>query len=68
MRTIDVHAHSTPQAFVKAVTSGKEWHGLDLGSALDNPRATWTPEQRIADMDSLGVDIQVVSTTAAFYR
>ena len=68
MRTIDVHAHSTPQSFVKAVTSGKEWHGLDLGSALDNPRATWTPEQRIADMDSLGVDIQVVSTTAAFYR
>jgi hypothetical protein len=22
----------------------------------------WTPEQRIADMNSLGVDVQVVST------
>jgi hypothetical protein len=31
------------------------------------PRAVWTPEQRIADMNSLGVDVQVVSTGAGFY-
>ena len=68
MRSIDVHAHSTPQAFIRATTSGRQWHGLKLGSALDNPRNGWEPEQRIADMDSLGVDVQVVSTTAAFYR
>ena len=68
MRSIDVHAHSTPQAFIRATTSGRQWHGLTLGSALDNPRNGWEPEQRIADMDSLGVDVQVVSTTAAFYR
>lgn len=68
MRSIDVHAHSTPQAFIRATTSGQQWHGLTLGSALDNPRNGWEPEQRIADMDSLGVDVQVVSTTAAFYR
>ncbi len=68
MRTIDIHAHSTPQSFIKATTSGEDWHTLNLGSALSNPRNGWTPEQRIADMDSLGVDIQVVSTTAAFYR
>lgn len=68
MRTIDIHAHATPQSFIKAATSGEEWHTLTLGSALSNPRNGWTPEQRIADMNSLGVDIQVVSTTAAFYR
>ena len=68
MRSIDVHAHATPQAFIRATTSGHQWHGLTLGSALDNPRNGWNPEQRIADMDSLGVDVQVVSTTAAFYR
>jgi aminocarboxymuconate-semialdehyde decarboxylase len=28
----------------------------------------WTPEQRLADMDSLGVDMQVVSTNVAFYK
>lgn len=28
----------------------------------------WTPEQRLADMDSLGIDIQVVSTNVAFYK
>jgi aminocarboxymuconate-semialdehyde decarboxylase len=35
---------------------------------LHNPRHAWTPEQRIADMDSLGVDVQVVSTNVAFYQ
>jgi aminocarboxymuconate-semialdehyde decarboxylase len=67
MRSIDIHAHSTPQSFVKAVTAGKDWHGLKLNGRTTNPRNLWTPEQRIADMNSLGVDIQVVSTGAAFY-
>ena len=67
MRTIDIHAHSTPQCFLQTVTTGKDWHGLTLGSALAKPRAAWTPDQRIADMNSLGVDVQVISTTAAFY-
>ena len=33
-----------------------------------NPMNAWTPEQRLADMNSLGVDIQVVSTNVAFYK
>ena len=28
----------------------------------------WTPEQRLADMRSLGIDVQVVSTNVAFYK
>ncbi len=35
---------------------------------LSNPMNAWTPEQRLDDMDSLGVDVQVVSTNVAFYK
>jgi aminocarboxymuconate-semialdehyde decarboxylase len=67
MRSIDIHAHLTPQCYLQTVAKGKAWHGLTKVGDGRNPRAWWTPEQRIADMDSLGVDVQVVSTTAAFY-
>ena len=33
-----------------------------------NSMNAWTPEQRLADMNSLGVDIQVVSTNVSFYK
>ncbi len=69
MRSIDIHAHSTPQCFQRAVLAGRDWHGMTAADGeLFNPRNAWTPEQRLADMDSLGVDIQVVSTTAGFYQ
>ena len=69
MRSIDIHAHSTPQCFQRAVLAGHAWHGMTAADGeLFNPRNAWTPEQRIADMDSLGVDIQVVSTSPGFYQ
>ena len=69
MRSIDIHAHSTPQCFQRAVMAGQDWHGMTAADGeLFNPRNAWTPEQRIADMDSLGVDIQVVSTSPGFYQ
>ena len=69
MRSIDIHAHSTPQCFQRAVLAGRDWHGMTAADGeLFNPRNAWTPEQRIADMDSLGVEMQVVSTTAGFYQ
>jgi aminocarboxymuconate-semialdehyde decarboxylase len=67
MRSIDIHAHLTPQCFIHAMQAGQEWHGIRPGSVRIAPRAVWTPEQRIADMNSLGVDVQVVSTGAGFY-
>ena len=67
MRSIDIHAHLTPQCFMGAMESGREWHGIKPGTMRVPPRAVWTPEQRLADMDSLGVDVHVVSTGAAFY-
>ena len=70
MRAIDIHAHQEPQCFQRAIRNGQAWHGLTAESdeADIDPMETWTPEQRIDDMDSLGVDIQVVSTSSAFYK
>ena len=67
MRSIDIHAHLTPQCFIRAMQAGKVWHGIQPGTKRIAPRAVWNPEQRIADMNSLGVDVHVVSTGAAFY-
>ena len=67
MRSIDIHAHLTPQCFIHATQAGKAWHGIQPGTMRIAPRAIWTPEQRLADMNSLGVDVHVVSTGAAFY-
>ena len=69
MRSIDIHAHSTPKCFRDVVLAGRSWHGMTAADGeLDNPRNAWTPEQRLADMDSLSVDIQVVSTNSGFYK
>ncbi len=69
MRAIDIHAHSTPQCFQREVLAGRTWHGMTAAEGeLHNPRNAWTPEQRIEDMDSIGVDVQIVSTTVAFYK
>ena len=68
MRIIDIHAHLTPQCFIKSMEEGRAWHGIAPGSQTISPRGAWTPEQRLADMDSLGVDVHVVSTGSAFYN
>jgi aminocarboxymuconate-semialdehyde decarboxylase len=82
MRSIDIHAHLTPQAFWKATENGGDWHTLRrerdarggeiavVGGQRQPlpPRARWTPEERLADMDSLGVDVHVVSPYVGFYN
>ncbi len=67
VKSIDIHAHLTPQCFIRAMNAGEEWHGVKPGTMRVAPRAVWTPEQRLNDMNSLGVDVHVVSTGAAFY-
>ncbi len=82
MRTIDIHAHLTPQCFWRATENGGDWHSLrreqdargrqiavvgDRRGGLP-PKTRWTPEERLADMDSLGVDMHVLSPYSGFYN
>ncbi|MFH1141243.1 MAG: amidohydrolase family protein [Chloroflexota bacterium] len=82
MRSIDIHAHHTPQRFFRAADSGKDWHGIRLerdarGREFGvsgkhrfhiHPHNRWNVEQRLTDMDSLGVDIHVVSGSPQLYN
>ncbi len=71
MRTVDIHAHISPPAFIDAMNAGEDWHGITseaVAAHRHNPRTTWTPQERLADMDSLGVDVQVLSTNAVLYN
>lgn len=65
-----MHAHISPAPFLEAMAQGRDWHGITTDawpSHRSNPRTMWSPQQRLADMDSLGVDVHVLSTGAAFY-
>ena len=71
MRSIDIHAHISPEGFIRAAEKGEDWYGTKAaagGMYNYNPRTAWSPEQRLADMNSLGVDIHVLSTNAYFYN
>ena len=82
MRSIDFHAHLTPQRFWRATEADGDWHGLkrerdgrgrEILVAGDRrgqlpPKSSWTSEQRLSDMDSLGVDVHVVSPYSGFYN
>ena len=81
MKTIDIHAHLVPQSLWRAVDAGREWYGFrhepgpGVGTVTGNgkrshftsPKVRFTPEERIADMDAQGVDIQVVSIHTPFF-
>jgi aminocarboxymuconate-semialdehyde decarboxylase len=82
MRSIDIHAHITPQCFWKATEGGRDWHSLRreqdargwecaiVGCRRQQlpTKARWNPEERLADMDSLGVDVHVLSPYSGFYN
>ena len=75
MRIIDVHAHLAPQVLWSAFEQGRSWHGMSYEARgdqefivgrgkrilINSPKIRYTPEQRLADMDADGTDVQVVS-------
>ena len=68
-RIIDVHIHLTPHRFSEVALKGKNWYGLTADDGeLDNPKNLWTTEQRLEEMDRIGIDIQMVSPTDVFYQ
>jgi aminocarboxymuconate-semialdehyde decarboxylase len=81
VKSIDVHAHLVPRSAWRAAEAGREWHGFrhepgeGVGSFVGNgkripfssQKVRLTPEERIADMDAQGVDVQVVSVHTPFF-
>lgn len=80
MRTIDIHAHIAP-AVAANLPAGQEWHGFTRQEANGrqflvqpnkrqwlHPKYLLTPEQRIAEMDVLKVDVHVLTTWVGLYN
>ena len=81
MRSIDIHAHLMPHCMLDTLYRGESWHGVTgrrssngqliygLGELIQplSPAFGWNTEQRLADMNSLGVDVHVVSTFVGYY-
>ncbi|HZP95402.1 MAG TPA: amidohydrolase family protein [Candidatus Limnocylindria bacterium] len=66
-RTIDLHAHLTPRSLLHAKAAGLTLHGIEPAAiARGQGRAISAPD-RLADMDRLGVDAQVVSAEPQMY-
>ena len=66
---VDVHAHLTIKKFRDAIGRNECWHGMTSADGeLDNPRNHWSTARRIEEMDRMGVDMQLVSPTDAFYQ
>jgi aminocarboxymuconate-semialdehyde decarboxylase len=67
MRTIDIHAHLTPHCLLRARENGTTLHGIEPGEIARGRLRDISVEQRIADMDRLGVDVHVVSCEPQMY-
>ncbi len=71
MSIIDIHAHISPEGLLWAMAQGRDWHGIPAALLLPTheytPRTTWSPEQRLREMDELGVDVHVLSTNSFLY-
>ena len=71
MRIVDIHAHVSPEGLIRAMSEGRNWHGIPASQLLPThqytARTTWTPEQRLREMDELGVDVHVLSTNSFLY-
>jgi aminocarboxymuconate-semialdehyde decarboxylase len=69
MRVIDVHNHVNPRPFLAAVRAKQSWHDFNSRDGeLENPRNSWELEERIAEMDRLGVDVQALTVYGDFNK
>ena len=69
MPVIDIHNHVTPRRFRDAIEAGGTWHtlGADVGE-LHIPKFSIPAQERIAEMDEMGVDIHCLTVNTGFFR
>lgn len=81
MSVIDVHSHYVPHGWpdLSATVGGTDWPSLRVDSVTEATimlggrefrritDACWNADQRLADMNHDGVDVQVVSPTPVFF-
>ena len=64
-----MHAHVTPERYKKAIRERGEWHGLDaVAGELGLGGFDKMLDERLEEMDSIGVDMQLVTPTVGFYQ
>jgi aminocarboxymuconate-semialdehyde decarboxylase len=69
MAVIDMHAHVTPERYKKAIRERGEWHGLDhVAGELGLGGFDKGIDERLAEMDVLGIDRQLITPTVGFYQ
>jgi aminocarboxymuconate-semialdehyde decarboxylase len=69
MPIIDCHAHHTPERYKKAIREKGEWYGLDATPGeLSRGKFSITIEDRIKELDELGMDMQLITPTVGFYQ
>ena len=66
-RTLDLHAHLTPVALLHAKRASRSLHGVDPAAIARGALREIGPDERLADMDRLAVDVQVVSVEPQMY-
>lgn len=69
MPVIDMHAHLSPERYKEAVRTSGDWFGLDgRPGELHLGKFAQSLPGRLADMDALGVDMQLITPTVGFYQ
>jgi aminocarboxymuconate-semialdehyde decarboxylase len=82
MRVIDAHAHYAPWVMLKKLKHGESWFGAEVvveddgretlrvrgRAGMSDARFQLTPEERVADMDRIGTDVQVLSPMPVLFN
>ena len=69
MPVIDTHAHLTPERYKEAIRTKGEWYGLDAKPGeLHHGGFSKSLTERLAEMDALGMDMQLLTPTIGFYQ